>query len=182
MKLLKDVIMNIKDEITYAILEGTWLSPIYVAMSADGLVAVELGGQEAAFQARIKQFTRARVTCDQDALSPVLDQLREFLNGERLKFDLPIDWSNLSSFQRAVLHATSEVPPGHIVSYGEIANQIGKPGAARAVGQALSRNPMPLIIPCHRVVAVDGSLRGYGGMGGVKTKRALLKLEGVHLP
>ncbi|MEE8568161.1 MAG: hypothetical protein V3S81_06085, partial [Anaerolineales bacterium] len=72
--------MNIKDKIVYAILEGTWLSPIYVAMGADGLVAVELGGQEAPFRARIEQFTQVRVSCDQDALRPVLDQLREFLN------------------------------------------------------------------------------------------------------
>ena len=174
--------MIIKDKILYAILEGTWLSPIYVALGADGLVAVKLGGQEATFRARIEQFTQVRVICDQDALRPVLDQLCEFLNGERLKFDLPIDWSNLSSFQRAVLQATSEVSPGSVVSYREIAHQIGKPGAARAVGQALSHNPMPVVIPCHRVLAVDGSLRGYGGKGGVKTKRALLKLEGVHLP
>lgn len=174
--------MSIKEEIVYAVLKGTWLSPIYVAMGTDGLVAVKLGGQEATFRDWIQQLTRARVICDQDALSPVLDQFREFLNGERLKFDLPIDWSNLSPFQRAVLQATSEVPPGSVVSYREIAHQIGKPGAARAVGQALSRNPMPLVIPCHRVLAIDGSLRGYGGKGGVKTKRALLELEGAQLP
>ena len=151
-------------------------------MGADGLVVVELGGQKATFRARIEQFAQARVICDQDALRPVLDQLREFLNGKRLKFDRLIDWSNLSSFQRAVLQATSEVPPGSVVSYREIAHQIGKPGAVRAFGQALSHNPMPLTIPCHRVLAVDGPLRGYGGKGGVKTKRDLLELESVHPP
>ena len=108
--------MSIKEEIVYAVLKGTWISPIYVAMGTDGLVAVKLGGQEATFRDWIQQLTRFRFICDQDTLNPVLDQFREFLNGERLKFDLPIDWSNLSPFQRAVLQATTEVPPGRVVS------------------------------------------------------------------
>ncbi len=78
-----------------------------------------------------------------------------------------------------VLREICKVPPGAVATYGEIARRLGRPRAARAVGQALARNPIPLIIPCHRVVAADGQLRGYSGGAGLKTKAQLLALEGA---
>jgi methylated-DNA-[protein]-cysteine S-methyltransferase len=87
-----------------------------------------------------------------------------------------IDWYVVDGFQQHVLRITAEIPYGDISSYGAIAEQMGKPGAARAVGVALSRNPLPIVIPCHRVVGSDHQLHGF--IGGVDTKAFLLKLEG----
>ncbi len=80
-----------------------------------------------------------------------------------------------------MLEALQEVPEGDYVTYRELAERIGRPDASRAVGQALGRNPIPILIPCHRVIATDGSLGGYSGAGGVETKRALLEFEGADL-
>lgn len=117
---------------------------------------------------------------DQVAAAPILDQLAEYFSGERKAFDIPIDLSGLTPFQRDVLHATQAIPYGEVCSYGDVAAAIGKPGAARAVGRALGQNPIGVVIPCHRVVASDGSLHGYSGAGGVETKRFLLELEGYR--
>ena len=86
----------------------------------------------------------------------------------------------MTPFQRIVLDAIQKVPSGETISYGGLARRIGKPGAARAVGRALGSNPIPIIIPCHRALAADGSLGGYSGRGGVRTKQALLTLEGAR--
>jgi methylated-DNA-[protein]-cysteine S-methyltransferase len=87
----------------------------------------------------------------------------------------------LTTFQRKVLLTVAEVPRGEFTTYAELAKRIGQPKAARAVGQALGSNPMPLVLPCHRVLASDGSMGGYSGRGGVKTKEKLLRLEGARL-
>jgi len=88
-----------------------------------------------------------------------------------------VDWSSFPAFQRAALQATAKIPRGQARSYGDIADRIGAPRAHRAVGTALARNPVPLLIPCHRVIRADGSLGNYG-MGGTARKRALLRAEG----
>ncbi len=103
--------------------------------------------------------------------------LREYAEGQCGPFDVPLDLSSLRPFQRAVLTAISHIPIGETRTYGWVARVIGKPGAARAVGQALHTNPIPIILPCHRVVASDGKLGGYGG--GLAMKIKLLRLEGV---
>lgn len=167
--------------VVYGVIEGTWLSPVYLAMGSDGLVMIELGGSEKEFISSIKHLAEAPARRDREATRTSTDQIRAYLKGERQAIDLPIDWSILSTFQRVVLQVTCNVPFGSVTTYGAIAQQIGKPDAARAVGQALSHNPIPLAIPCHRVLAIDGSLRGYGGAGGLKTKQALLELEGASL-
>lgn len=86
------------------------------------------------------------------------------------------------AFQQSVWKACAEIPKGQVRTYGWIARKIGKPGAARAVGTALGRNPFAPTVPCHRVVGADGRLTGYSGAGGIATKRRLLKSEGVPLP
>jgi methylated-DNA-[protein]-cysteine S-methyltransferase len=107
-------------------------------------------------------------------------QLREYLDGDRRELDFPLDWSLAGDGQRVVLETLRDIAPyGHVVTYGELARRSGCPGGARAVGQAMARNPLPLVVPCHRVVAADG-LGGYGG--GLPLKRWLLALEGATTP
>ena len=108
-------------------------------------------------------------------------QLLEYLDGGRQAFDLPIDWSAMPPAQAVVLKLVNQIPYGQVRTYGEIALALGKPGASRAVGNANARNPLPLIIPCHRVMGADGGLRGYGGPGGIPTKAWLLQFEGALL-
>ena len=108
-------------------------------------------------------------------------QLVEYLHGERQTFDLPIDWQSMSPAQAEVLRLVNQIPYGQVRTYGQVAVTLGKPGASRAVGNANARNPLPLIIPCHRVMGADGSFRGYGGPGGIPTKAWLLQKEGALL-
>ena len=105
--------------------------------------------------------------------------LRRYFRGERVEFSLPLDLSDLPPFFRRVLEETRKIPRGEVASYGTIAQRSGRPRGARAVGQALHRNPIPFIIPCHRVVRKDGSLGGFGM--GLDMKVRLLSLEGVAL-
>jgi methylated-DNA-[protein]-cysteine S-methyltransferase len=101
-------------------------------------------------------------------------QLQEYFAGERTTFDVPLAPQG-APFELEVWHALEEIPYGETVSYGEIARRVGQPGAARAVGTANGRNPIAVIVPCHRVIGADGSLTGYGG--GLERKRLLLELE-----
>lgn len=102
-------------------------------------------------------------------------QLCEYLDGKRSEFTLPLSPEG-TAFQRAVWNALIEIPYGQCLTYGQIAQKIGKPKAARAVGMACNRNPISIVVPCHRVVGATGSLTGYAG--GLDRKRALLTLEG----
>jgi methylated-DNA-[protein]-cysteine S-methyltransferase len=113
------------------------------------------------------------------APTEMMRELEEYTVGRRRSFDLPLDWSSIKPFQRAVLRAASTIPFGETRSYGWIAHQIGNPKAARAVGRALGANPIPIILPCHRVINSNGGLGGYGG--GLPLKVKLLKLEGAAL-
>lgn len=103
-------------------------------------------------------------------------QLVQYLGGERREFELPLAPGDLPPFRSRVLRELSRVPYGETVSYGQLAARCGRPGAARAVGNAVGRNPLPLVLPCHRVIRSDGSPGGYGG--GRRRKRWLLRLEG----
>ena len=104
-------------------------------------------------------------------------QLREYFAGERREFDLPLKLSG-TEFQVSVLEALLGIPYGETTSYGEIARRIGRPKAVRAVGAANGRNPIPIVVPCHRVIGSTGDLTGFGG--GLDTKEALLRLEAEH--
>lgn len=104
-------------------------------------------------------------------------QLAEYLRGERRSFDLVLDLEGMPPFRRRVLEELGRIPYGETVSYGELAERCGRPGAARAVGNAVGRNPAPVVLPCHRVVRSDGSPGEYGG--GRERKRRLLRLEGA---
>lgn len=108
-------------------------------------------------------------------------QLLEYLAGTRTAFDLPIDWASMPAAQARVLRLVWQIPYGEVRTYGQLAAALGMPGGSRAVGNANARNPLPLIIPCHRVMGADGSFRGYGGPGGIATKAWLLQKEGALL-
>lgn len=107
-------------------------------------------------------------------------ELDEYFAGHRRDFDLPLDWWGVTPFTRDTLEATAAVPFGRLETYGGIAGRIGKPGASRAVGNALGSNPLPVIVPCHRIVASGGGIGGY--TGGLGIKQRLLAIEGVALP
>jgi len=112
-------------------------------------------------------------------LDRVRRELDEYFDGRRHDFDLPIDL-RVAGFYEQVLRQLAKVPYGLTTTYGALAAQVGRPRAARAVGTVMNRNPIPIVLPCHRVVGANGSLTGYGG--GLHVKRALLELEGATLP
>ncbi|MGY5763944.1 methylated-DNA--[protein]-cysteine S-methyltransferase [Brachybacterium sp. DNPG3] len=124
---------------------------------------------------------RSALGAERTGPHPVLDaaeaQLREYLAGERTAFDLPLDPAG-TPFQHAVWERLAAIPRGTTVTYGTIAQDIGRPRAAQAVGAAVGANPISIIVPCHRVLGASGSLTGYAG--GIATKQALLLLEGAQ--
>jgi len=160
--------------------DDTPLGDIWVAVSENGLVAVEFPATQAEFTAWLqKQHRAAEIEFAPKKVSQAVTQLREYAAGQRKEFNLPIDWSVLGEFQRKALQATLEIPYGETRTYQEIALEIGAARGARAVGRAEATNPMPVVLPCHRVVGSDGKLHGYGAGAGLDTKTWLLKLEGA---
>jgi methylated-DNA-[protein]-cysteine S-methyltransferase len=112
-------------------------------------------------------------------LKEVIRQLGDYFAGRRTAFDVPLDLAYGTDFQQSVWQALLTIPQGGTASYGEVSARIGKPAAVRAVGAAVGRNPVSIIVPCHRVMGAGGALTGYAG--GLERKSALLKLEGVDL-
>ena len=160
-------------------LNGTPIGDLWLAVSDLGLVAVECGLTQAEFEAYLSSRFKRPVEYAPRRLRQPAKQVQEYLSGLRRAFTLAIDWTVLRPFQQSVLHATYAIPYGETRTYKEIAEHIGRPRAARAVGRAEATNPMPLVLPCHRVIGMDGKLHGYGLAEGVKTKEWLLKLEGA---
>lgn len=112
---------------------------------------------------------------DHPVLAAAVDQLREYFAGTRTRFELPLDLCHGTPFQQSVWQALLSIPPGATTSYTELGRSIGRPKASRAVGAAVGRNPVSIVVPCHRVLGAAGGLTGYAG--GVERKSALLKLE-----
>jgi methylated-DNA-[protein]-cysteine S-methyltransferase len=161
--------------------ESTLVGRLWVAVTDHGLAAVSFGGGEAEFADWIGRRLRSTAVRSAEQTSAVRRELDEYLRGRRTSFSVPVDLRHVTPFQRRVLEAARAVPRGSVATYGELGRRIGRPGAARAVGQALGSNPVPIVVPCHRVLASDGSLGGYSGRGGLRTKRRLLALEGALL-
>ena len=159
---------------------NTPLGSLWLAVSKHGLVAVEWSPNRRAFTKFVEKRYGRPVELAPEKIKAFAVQLREYLNGQRSRFTFPIDWSVLSDFQRAALRATFAIPYGQTRTYKQLAEQLGNPRAARAVGRAEATNPMPLVIPCHRLVGSDGELHGYGGGDGLPTKEWLLRLEGAR--
>jgi methylated-DNA-[protein]-cysteine S-methyltransferase len=114
---------------------------------------------------------------DKNLLKPLQDKIIAYFKGKPVRFGVSIDLNDLPPFTKKVLTACRKIPSGKTVSYSQLAKIIGKPGASRAVGNALAKNPIPLIIPCHRVIHSDGSLGQFSAPGGKKLKRKLINLE-----
>jgi methylated-DNA-[protein]-cysteine S-methyltransferase len=131
-------------------------------------------------QIRLPGSTAAKVVPARagGVMADALTQLREYFAGRRRVFDLPLELSG-TSFQCAVWETLADIPYGATVSYGELAEMVGRPRAFRAVGQANGANPIPIVLPCHRVLASGGKIGGYGG--GLAMKRRLLALEGLEI-
>jgi methylated-DNA-[protein]-cysteine S-methyltransferase len=155
----------------------THLGRVFAAASERGVVAVSLPGADGA---RFRE--RAGLGAEPPRPSPMLDkalrQVREYFEGKRKSFDVPLDL-RVSPFVKRVLDAIRRMPAGTVTTYGEVAKAVGSPGAARAVGMALGRNPIPILLPCHRVVASSG-LGGFAGKERLlDVKRKLLEFEGA---
>ena len=171
--------MAMDSPLYFGSLKNTPLGDLWVAVSENGLAAIEWDDGRSAFDAYLTKRLKRPSLLNPDKTSATLRQLDEYLRGKRKIFNLPIDWSLLRPFQREVLQITFAIPCGETRAYSDIARQMGRPRAARAVGRAEATNPMPLIVPCHRVIGADGKLHGYGGGEGLKTKEWLLKMEGA---
>jgi len=128
---------------------------------------------------RLAKAFGVRVLRSASPIDPARRELDEYFEGTRRRFDLPIDVALLADFNRRVLRELARVPYGEVVTYGELAARAARPRAARAVGTVMNRNPLPIVLPCHRVIGANGKLVGYGG--GLDRKEALLRLEGALL-
>jgi O-6-methylguanine DNA methyltransferase len=155
----------------------TPLGDIWLAVSEHGLVAVDFPTTESAFADMLVARHKCRVEVNPGWGAQAAAQLREYTQGQRRTFDIAIDWSVLTPYQRRVLQITADIPYGQTLTYKEIAAALGNPRAARAVGRAEATNPMPIVLPCHRVIGADHKLRGYGAGAGLPTKDWLLRME-----
>jgi methylated-DNA-[protein]-cysteine S-methyltransferase len=126
---------------------------------------------------RLSRRVSPRIIESPAPLDPIRRELDEYFSGRRRRFDARIDWSLAGPFARRVLDITSQIPYGGVLSYAEVAAEAGSPRGHRAAGNALGANPVPIVVPCHRVLRTGGSLGGYGG--GLERKRFLLELEGA---
>lgn len=152
------------------------LGPMTLAATHAGLAGVWFDGQR-----HLPPELATATDWPTDANHPVLkktaQQLTQYFSGQRQFFDVPLDLSGGTAFQLAVWQALLAIQPGQTTSYGNISQNISNPAAVRAVGAAVGRNPISIIVPCHRVLGADGSLTGYAG--GLDRKTALLRLEGA---
>lgn len=159
---------------------GETESPIgrlLVAVTRRGLVAVVFADEDRdAAVDRLARQLSPRIVTSPAATDEARRELDEYFAGERRRFEVRVDRRLMHPFAREVLAATSRVSFGHLATYGQIAARIGRPRAARAVGAALGSNPVPIVVPCHRVIGASGRLTGYAG--GLDRKEFLLALEG----
>ena len=156
---------------------GSPVGELLVAVTPRGLAAISFEGEDRdRVLDRLARELSPRVLMAARATDDVRRARDEYVRGARRRFDLRLDRRLMSPFAKDVLGATARVPFGHLATYGEIAGRIGRPRAARAVGAALGANPIPIVVPCHRVIGAGGNLTGYGG--GLPRKELLLRLEG----
>jgi methylated-DNA-[protein]-cysteine S-methyltransferase len=168
----------------YALFDTT-LGRCAIAWSERGIAAVELpGADDAATIRRIaKALPEATEATPPPQIAEAIAAITRLLAGEPDDLTtLPLDLDGVPEFHRRVYDGARTIPPGETRSYGEVAAALGEPGAAQAVGRALGRNPVPIVVPCHRVLAANGALHGFSAPGGIETKRRMLALEGAGAP
>ena len=156
---------------------STPIGTLLVAASERGLCRITFDPEPDRELEQLARSLGARVLRVPGQLDDVRRQLDEYFGGRRTSFQLAVDVSRVGPFQQEVLRELSRVPYGRTTTYGTLARRAGRPAAARAVGTVMNRNPIPIVLPCHRVIGSTGKLVGYGG--GLERKEALLRLEGV---
>ncbi|MBA3807413.1 MAG: methylated-DNA--[protein]-cysteine S-methyltransferase [Solirubrobacterales bacterium] len=164
-------------DVSYSPLDSPF-GPLLAAATARGLV--RLAFPEENVDAVLEGLARRlspRIVEASRPFETVRRELEGYFAGSRRAFEVALDWSLIGPFGRRVLHATAEIPYGGVLSYAEVAAEAGSPRGSRAAGNALGSNPIPIVIPCHRVLRSGGALGGYGG--GLERKRYLLNLEGA---
>ena len=161
----------------YAIMDDTPVGILGLSAGEAGLNHVDFVKDEDAFVERLLAEFGDRPVMRSTALDRARRELERYFRGRHLAFDLEVDLSALSSFDRKVLEVTARIPPGKVATYAQVAAKAGNPRASRAAGNALHKNPVAIIVPCHRVLRSDGSLGGYGG--GLPVKEWLLRHEGA---
>jgi methylated-DNA-[protein]-cysteine S-methyltransferase len=153
------------------------VGPLVLAATGEGLVTISYQDPD-----RVLDVLAARVSPRVLAFPARLDQARrqldDYFAGTRRAFDLDLDWRLMTPFQQSVMRAVHDVPFGQVATYQQVATAIGRPTASRAAGGANARNPLAIVVPCHRVIGSDGSLTGYAG--GMERKAYLLHLEGAR--
>jgi methylated-DNA-[protein]-cysteine S-methyltransferase len=164
-------------DVAYGIADSP-LGPLTVIVTDRGLVRLSYANEAIDEQLdEIAARISPRVLASPERTDRVRRQLDEYFSGDRRRFDVPIDWRLVRGFAGQVLRATARIPFGSVSSYREVAAEAGSPNAYRAAGNALGSNPVPIVVPCHRVLHAGGGLGGY--TGGLERKRYLLQLEGV---
>lgn len=155
----------------------TPLGTLVLGATDEGLVRVGLPaeGEEAVLDELAARISPRVLRCARDAVTRARRQLDEYFHGRRRRFDVPLDWRLSTGFRRAVLRVTARIPYGSTATYREVAGDAGRPMAFRAAGSALATNPLPIVVPCHRVLPASGGLGGY--RGGPEAKARLLALE-----
>jgi methylated-DNA-[protein]-cysteine S-methyltransferase len=164
-------------QVRYSHLSTDEVGDVWFSESDQGLWRIEFGRSKEQFLAELASDGVVAKPDDKSTES-TRRLLREYFAGKRHEFPVKIDWSRLEGFTRKALQVCARIPHGKTMSYAEVAARAGSPGGARAVGQAMAKNPFPIIVPCHRVLKSDGSLGGFSG--GLHFKRALLELEGAR--
>jgi len=152
------------------------LGPLWVAVGPQGVAVISYGDEPSATDlGRLVRTYGPGIVPDARRTAGIARELDQYFNGRRRSFDVQIDLSGLTPFQRRVLRATARIPYGDLVTYKTVARRAGNEAASRAAGAAVGANPIPIVVPCHRVVASDGTLGGYAG--GLDAKRRLLAIE-----
>jgi methylated-DNA-[protein]-cysteine S-methyltransferase len=150
---------------------------LVLAATPDGLVTISYQGADEVIDTLAAKVS-PRVVAYPKRLDAVRAQLDDYFAGRLRSFDLPLDWALATPFQRSVLAVVRRIDFGAVATYHDVATAIGRPTASRAAGGANARNPLPIVVPCHRVIGSDGSLTGYGG--GIERKAFLLDMEGAR--
>ena len=167
-------------DITYAPLESPF-GTLLAAATSRGLIRLAFPEESIdSVLERLAMRVSPRIVEARSALDTVQRELDQYFRGERRQFQIALDWALIGPFGRRVLHATAAIPYGGVLSYAEVAAEAGSPRGSRAAGNALGSNPIPIVIPCHRVLRSGGALGGYGG--GLERKRWLLEHEGALTP
>ncbi len=156
------------------ILANSPIGPITIASTDKGVLVIEIGRDISAWD---DSFRRIGFEPVRSGGYAAREQLEAYFAGKRHEFELPIDDLLMTPFQKIVLHAVARVPYGKTSTYSAIAGEIGNPKAVRAVGRANATNPLTIVMPCHRLVGVDGTLRGYRAPDGIRTKAWLIEFE-----